>query len=132
MEKCGSQRTGKSIKRKTLVFGLLLLGLGTTWLLYNMGILPYEAWDAIISWQTLLIAIGLINIANGGSRGFGFILILVGFFPLKTATSSIISSSFPFEIRRFRNNFLLPKSKMIPPSISNEGQNAFVNESGIT
>jgi len=80
MEKCGSQRTGKSIKRKTLVFGLLLLGLGTTWLLYNMGILPYEAWDAIISWQTLLIAIGLINIANGGSRGFGFILILVGGF----------------------------------------------------
>lgn len=66
--------------RKSLVFGLLVLGLGLAWLLKNFGIMGDSTWDVIFSWQMLLIAIGLINVVNDKHRGFGWILIAVGGF----------------------------------------------------
>jgi predicted membrane protein len=68
------------MKRKSLVFGLLVLGLGFAWLLHNFGWIGDRAWDVIFSWQMLLIAIGIINIANDSSRGIGWILIAIGGF----------------------------------------------------
>lgn len=68
------------MKRKSLVFGLLVLGLGLVWLMRNFGIVPESLWDVIFSWQMLLIAIGIINIANDHSRGVGWILIAIGGF----------------------------------------------------
>jgi len=66
--------------RKSLVFGLLVLGLGLAWLSHNFGIMGHRTWDVIFSWQMLLIAIGVINISNNSSRGIGWILIAVGGF----------------------------------------------------
>ena len=80
MEKMESHRFSPDLGRKKLMIGVLLVGLGVTWLLHNMGMVSDTVWDVIISWQTLLIAIGLINIANGHGRGFGIILIVVGGF----------------------------------------------------
>jgi predicted membrane protein len=68
------------IKRKSLVFGLLVLGLGFVWLLRNFGMISERAWDVIFSWQMLLIAIGIVNIANDSRRGIGWILIAIGGF----------------------------------------------------
>jgi predicted membrane protein len=68
------------LKRKSLVFGLIVLGLGLTWLLRNFGAISENAWDIIFSWQMLLIAIGVINISNDSSRGIGWILIAIGGF----------------------------------------------------
>jgi predicted membrane protein len=68
------------VRNKSLVFGLLVLGLGFVWLLHNFGWINDWAWDIIFSWQTLLIAIGIINIANDSSRGMGWILIAIGGF----------------------------------------------------
>lgn len=82
MEKMGSYKRefSPALGRKKVMIGVLIVGLGVTWLLHNMGMLSHTAWDAIISWQTLLIAIGLINVVNGHGRGFGVILIAVGGF----------------------------------------------------
>lgn len=68
------------LKRKSLVFGILVLSLGLLWLANNFGMISENVWDHIISWPMLLIGIGLVNLFNGHGRGFGAILVLVGGF----------------------------------------------------
>jgi predicted membrane protein len=80
MEQNESPTVQYGLKRKSLVFGLLVVGLGCIWLLHNFGMINDSAWDLIISWQMLLIAIGIINVANDSSRGMGWILIAIGGF----------------------------------------------------
>ncbi|NTV83529.1 MAG: cell wall-active antibiotics response protein [Bacteroidales bacterium] len=70
----------RGMNRKSLVFGLLVLGLGFAWLLHNFGLIGDRAWDVIFSWQMLLIAIGIVNVANDSHRGVGWILIAIGGF----------------------------------------------------
>lgn len=80
MENTEKQVVRTGLKRKSLVFGLIVLGLGIAWLMRNFGLFSENAWDIIFSWQMLLIAIGVINIANDSSRVFGWILIAIGGF----------------------------------------------------
>ncbi len=80
MENLERQPVRRGMRRKSMVMGLLVLGLGAIWLMYNFGMISPIVWDYIISWQMLLIAIGLINVAADGHRGFGWILIAVGGF----------------------------------------------------
>ena len=80
MENLEKQPVRQGLKRKSLVFGLIVLGLGLVWLMRNFGIISEAAWDVIFSWQMLLIAIGVINVANDSSRGVGWILIAIGGF----------------------------------------------------
>jgi len=68
------------LKRKSLVFGLLVVGLGIAWLSHNFGFMGDRTWDVIFSWQMLLIAIGIVNVANDSHKGVGWILIAVGGF----------------------------------------------------
>jgi predicted membrane protein len=80
MENNGNTTVAHGVKRKSLVFGLLVLGLGLAWLLHNFGMIGDRAWDVIFSWQMLLVAIGIVNIANDSNRGIGYILIAIGGF----------------------------------------------------
>lgn len=80
MEQNVVQPVRKGMQRKSLVFGLLVMGAGLAWLLHNFGLIGEGTWDVIWSWQMLLIAIGIINVANHGSKSFGWILIAVGGF----------------------------------------------------
>jgi predicted membrane protein len=80
MENNENTTVAHGIKRKSLVFGLLVLGLGFVWLLHNFGVIGERAWDVIFSWQMLLIAIGIVNIANDSNRGIGWILVAIGGF----------------------------------------------------
>jgi predicted membrane protein len=68
------------VRGKSLVFGLLVLGLGFAWLFHNFGWISDQVWEYVFSWQTLLIAIGLVNVSNDSSRGMGWILIAIGGF----------------------------------------------------
>jgi len=67
-------------RRNTIMFGLLLITFGVFWLLRQLGILDPVLDKAVFSWQAVVIAVGLINIVNGGARMFGFLLILAGSF----------------------------------------------------
>jgi predicted membrane protein len=80
MENNENMTVRHGVKRKSLVFGLLVLGLGFVWLLHNFNIIGEQAWDVIFSWQMLLIAIGVVNVSNDSSRGIGWILIAIGGF----------------------------------------------------
>jgi len=80
MENLEKQPVRRGLQRKSMVIGLLVLALGAFWLLRNFGILSEIVWDYIFSWQMLLIAIGVINVAGEGHKGFGWVLIAIGGF----------------------------------------------------
>jgi len=80
IEKMESPGFKSEVGGKKIMIGILLVGLGAAWLTHNMGMMPHAIWDAIISWQTLLIAIGLVNVVNRQGRGFGVVLIIIGGF----------------------------------------------------
>lgn len=68
----------KNNSAKGLVFGLLVIATGVLLLLRNMGLLSAEFKSIFFSWQMLLIAIGLINVAGKTSRIVGIVLIVIG------------------------------------------------------
>lgn len=67
-------------RRKTIMFGLLLITFGVIWMMKKLNLLDPAVWDIVFSWQALIIAIGLINVVNGHARLFGLLLILIGSF----------------------------------------------------
>jgi predicted membrane protein len=73
-----------ALKRKTIMFGLLVITFGVFWLLKNFDMLDPVVQRSVFSWQALVIAIGLINLVNGHARFFGAILIVLGTFFLAT------------------------------------------------
>lgn len=75
---------GPTLKRKTIMFGILVITFGVFWLLSNFEMLSPVVRDSVFSWQALVIAIGLINLVNGHARFFGLMLILFGSFFLAT------------------------------------------------
>lgn len=48
----------KSPQRRNLFIGIVLILVGMIWLLDNLDLIPYRLFDALISWQMLLIVIG--------------------------------------------------------------------------
>ncbi len=65
---------------RNMAFGLIILFLGVILLADNLNFLPYGAKSIILSWQMLLIAIGILNLSGRRSYYTGVILILVGVF----------------------------------------------------
>ncbi len=60
------------------IMGIFLIGLGIVFLLDRMDIIPNYWRQIILSWQSLLIFIGVINIFKSHARFPGIILILIG------------------------------------------------------
>jgi len=69
-----------SSQKKTLGFGLLVIITGFAILFHQMGFLSPRLDNILISWQMLLIVIGVYNIIYAQSRVFGYILLAVGGF----------------------------------------------------
>ena len=67
-------------QNRTLGFGILIILAGLVLILHQMRILPPRLDDVLISWQMLLIVIGVYNLFFTQSRIAGFILIAVGGF----------------------------------------------------
>jgi len=65
---------------KKFAFGFLVILAGLLLLAFNFDLFPSDWKHIIFSWQMLLIAIGIISVANSESRTPGIILILVGGF----------------------------------------------------
>lgn len=79
---------------KRIYLGLFLIALGAFWILERLGLIP-DFWDDIlISWQMLLIGIGVFSII-GGNKSTGTILIVIGGFFLIPEIAQV-----PYELRR--------------------------------
>ena len=79
---------------KRIYFGIFLIALGAFWIMERLGLIP-DLWDDIfISWQMLLIGIGVFSII-GGNKTSGTILIVIGGFFLVPEIVTI-----PYELRR--------------------------------
>ena len=79
---------------KRVYFGLFLIAIGALWILERLNLIP-EFWnDIFISWQMLLIGIGIFSLI-GGNKTSGTVLIVIGGFFLLPEITHI-----PYELRR--------------------------------
>lgn len=86
----------QTASNKRIYLGLFLIAIGSFWILERLDLIP-DIWnDILISWQTLLIAIGIFSLI-GGNRTTGTVLIVIGGF------------------------FLLPELFTIPPELRKIG-----------
>jgi len=76
------------------ILGLFLIVVGGIWILQRLDLIPSFWNDILISWQMLLIGIGVFSII-GGNKTTGTILIVLGTFFLIPEITHI-----PYEIRR--------------------------------
>jgi predicted membrane protein len=67
------------ISNKRVLFGLFLIVAGGFWILVKMNLIPNVLTDILISWQMLLIGIGIFSFI-AGNRTAGTILMLIGGF----------------------------------------------------
>jgi predicted membrane protein len=86
---------------KRFYFGLFLIALGGFWVLERMDLIPDFLDDILISWQMLLIGIGVFSFI-GGNRTAGTILIVIGSFFLIDDVLEI-----PFELRKLIWPFMI-------------------------
>ena len=64
---------------KRFYFGVILIVIGSFLILEKLGIIPWSITDILVSWQMLVIGIGVISVL-GGNRTGGIIMIIVGIF----------------------------------------------------
>ena len=64
---------------KRIYFGVFLIALGAFWILERLGLIPDFLGDILISWQMLLIGIGVFSLI-GGNKTSGVVLIVIGSF----------------------------------------------------
>lgn len=74
---------------KKIVFGILVLTAGVALLGFNTGYFPKDVKHIVFSWQSLLVAIGFINIFDRKSWPFGLVLMFVGGIYLTSLTNQL-------------------------------------------
>jgi predicted membrane protein len=79
---------------KRFYLGIFLISIGALWILEKLNLIPQVWEDIFISWQMLLIGIGVFSLI-GGNKTTGAILILIGGFFLIDEVYSI-----PRELRQ--------------------------------
>jgi len=79
---------------KRMSFGIFLIAIGAFWILERLGLIPDFLGDILISWQMLLIGIGVFSLI-GGNKTSGVVLIVIGSFFLIPEIAPI-----PYELRR--------------------------------
>jgi predicted membrane protein len=62
---------------KRFYFGVILIALGVILILERLNLIPESVADMLISWQMLLVGIGVLSLI-GGNRTAGTILIVIG------------------------------------------------------
>jgi predicted membrane protein len=65
---------------KKIVIGVIIMLLGISMLFHNIGAIPWNIYHVIVSWQSLLIAIGVVLLFDKktDNKNAGVILIVVG------------------------------------------------------
>lgn len=71
-----AERSGRPDSR--IIVGFIFVLIGAYLLLYNLNLLPFFLPSYVLSWKTLLIAIGLLLVGTRDNKGGGITLIVVG------------------------------------------------------
>ncbi len=79
---------------RRFLFGMVLIVFGSLWVLERLHILPDSLGEMVISWQSLLILIGIITLINGNQTS-GWVMILIGSFFMMPHLFAV-----PWEFRR--------------------------------
>ena len=79
---------------RRILFGVILIAIGGVWILEQLGVIPHVLRDVLISWQMLLIVIGIFSLFNGNETS-GWVLILIGIFFMVPDIFEV-----PFKLRR--------------------------------
>ncbi len=61
-------------------FGIVLIILGTLFLLRNLDLIPFNILNYMFSWQGILIIIGSVMLASRPDKSNGLVLITIGIF----------------------------------------------------
>ena len=69
---------GTQNQSRTLLLALLIIGAGVFLLLESIHVIPYDLSRIFISWQMLLIVIGIYNLTSSQHKTGGIILIFIG------------------------------------------------------
>jgi len=67
-------------RSRTLIFAVIIIAAGALLLLRGIGLLPWELSRVLLSWQMLLIVIGVFNVFSVQHKVSGYILIGIGGF----------------------------------------------------
>lgn len=67
-------------RSRTLIFAVIIIAAGALLLLRGIGLLPWELSRVLLSWQMLLIVIGVFNIFSSQHKVSGYILLGIGGF----------------------------------------------------
>ena len=82
------------LSNRRAILGVFLIAVGALWIFERLDLIPSFWNDILISWQMLLIGIGVFSII-GGNKTTGTILIVIGSFFLIGEVAQI-----PYELRR--------------------------------
>ncbi len=69
---------GTQNQSRTLLLAILIIGAGVFLLLESIHVIPYDLSRIFISWQMLLIVIGIYNLTSSQHKTGGIILIFIG------------------------------------------------------
>ncbi|PJA06495.1 MAG: hypothetical protein COX70_09300 [Flavobacteriales bacterium CG_4_10_14_0_2_um_filter_32_8] len=89
-----SEKFQEHKSKKRLIIGLIFIVVGAVLIAKKMDIIPASISHIIISWQMLLIGIGVVNIITKENYRSGFILIAIGAFFILPKVINI-----PFEVK---------------------------------
>lgn len=116
------------ISNRRAILGIFLIAIGSLWILERLDLIPSFWNDILISWQMLLIGIGIFSII-GGNKTTGTVLIVLGSVFLLPEVMHI-----PYEVRRIGWPIIIVvigvvmlvtqtgKGKKIPPGFESSKQ----------
>lgn len=92
-----NQKINKSYYQSTkaTVLGVLLILFGGLYFLHQAGLIEHNVWHVIFSWQMLLIALGLLGLAERNYAWGTTLIVIGGLFLYKRATGTAIDYFWP-------------------------------------
>lgn len=118
---------------KSTVLGIILILVGGLYFMHQAGMIDPRIWHVVFSWQMLLIALGILSLADG-NYGWGTSLIVVGgLFMYKRYTGASIDYLWPLLIILAGIAIIFVRPKMCLKERFNHGTSDqdFINETAI-